>query len=490
MNKAEYEPLNEATNEPKNEPSAEATNDITNEAVNDQKDDMTNELECGTDQADAIAAADVELDNELSTLFAAFDDVRASDSLKARTLDRLSTLMESGADDPSAPTDDLSAEKPANETHSGEAAIPAAIEAKLAQVKEAPENSNPASAQSFSAVEGAKSPQGKPSGTKARRAKKFRAIRIAAIAACLSLALVGGVAYATPTSHVQLSQGDASIELGVNRFGVVVSATSNDDAGRAVIEKGGLLNVSYDDALAHAADGLGKPTSDRPLEATVNSNDGAQRENLENKNREFLNERNESWGPTNAPSENNPGGMPADHQPAAGEAPSEEPPNGTMQPGEASQPGTAPSNTDQPENSGQPSYNGQPESGANQSETNDQPRETAPSNNADQTRNAQESTASETGNANNDGERSSEMLSGGDQPLEEQQESGQPEEGQSDANRSGGEQLAEQQPAEAASSDEQPDEQGSGKEQTDNTHPDNAQSNRANSNAASGQPDK
>ena len=73
---------------------------------------------------------------------------------------------------------------------------------------------------------------------------------VAAVAACLVLAVVGfgGFAYAQPTTYVGIDV-NPSIELGVNRFGIVVQAEAFNDDGRALLDAVSLTGRGYADAL-------------------------------------------------------------------------------------------------------------------------------------------------------------------------------------------------------------------------------------------------
>lgn len=73
----------------------------------------------------------------------------------------------------------------------------------------------------------------------------------AALAACLVLALVGvgGFAYAKPTAYVGIDV-NPSIELGVNRFGIVVEAEALNSDGEALLDAVSLTGHAYADALS------------------------------------------------------------------------------------------------------------------------------------------------------------------------------------------------------------------------------------------------
>ena len=175
---------------------------------------MTNDEKARNDfeNADEI---DVNLtdDDELANLFAAFDEVSASDELQANTLERIIGTKEE------------------------------------ATAEEAP----------LKAVAGDRS-------TRANRKAKWRAIRGAALAACLALALTGGVAYATPASYYEVEQAGTTITLGVNCFGIAVSATSSDEAGKQVIEEANLQNLPYEEAISRAVEHMEMHNPEAPVE--------------------------------------------------------------------------------------------------------------------------------------------------------------------------------------------------------------------------------
>lgn len=75
--------------------------------------------------------------------------------------------------------------------------------------------------------------------------------RMFALAACLVLAVVGfgGFSvYTQPTAYVGIDV-NPSIELGVNRFGIVVETTALNDDGRALLDAVPLVGRNYVDAL-------------------------------------------------------------------------------------------------------------------------------------------------------------------------------------------------------------------------------------------------
>ena len=113
-----------------------------------------------------------------------------------------------------------------------------------------------------------------------RRARRRRALRLAA-AACLVLALLGmGGAYValTPTAYVDIDV-NPSIELGVNRFDGVVSATALNDDGERVLSEANVLWRSYGDVVEVIGEELeeaGYLTGDSVVSVTVSCDDERQ----------------------------------------------------------------------------------------------------------------------------------------------------------------------------------------------------------------------
>ena len=113
-----------------------------------------------------------------------------------------------------------------------------------------------------------------------RRERRRRALRLAA-AACLVLTLLGmgGVSVAlTPTAYVDIDV-NPSIELGVNRFDGVVSATALNDDGERVLSEANVLWRSYGDAVEAIGEELeeaGYLTGDSVVSVTVSCDDEGQ----------------------------------------------------------------------------------------------------------------------------------------------------------------------------------------------------------------------
>ena len=81
------------------------------------------------------------------------------------------------------------------------------------------------------------------------RPRVLRAARLLPVAACLVLVLLGaGWLYATPTVSIYIDV-NPSVELAVNRFDRVVSATGRNDDGQALLESLDLRNLDCTQAV-------------------------------------------------------------------------------------------------------------------------------------------------------------------------------------------------------------------------------------------------
>ena len=195
-----------------------------------------------------IVDTTLELDDELCNLFAAFDEVSASDELKDATLARI--LGRAGDTD----------ESDAGEGDAGEGGDGPGAGMSAAQSASAVPSVTPAPvAGEVRAMAGGKT-------GKATRRAKWRAIRVAAIAACLALALSGGIAYATPAAYYEIEQDGTTITLGVNCFGITVDATSDSETGADIIDSAGLRNIPYEQSLTHAIEAMEERNPDKPVE--------------------------------------------------------------------------------------------------------------------------------------------------------------------------------------------------------------------------------
>lgn len=137
---------------------------------------------------------------ELARLFSSFDDVTASDELKAKTLGRIF------GDQGEADQDTTNQE---------------GDEAELLHLH----------------------------AEKRPRHMRRRSLWRVAAAIILALVIAGTTAYALPVSHVSVTQGDVTVELGVNVFGITVSATSDTDEGQALIDEADVRGKSFSEGI-------------------------------------------------------------------------------------------------------------------------------------------------------------------------------------------------------------------------------------------------
>lgn len=165
-----------------------------------------------------------------------------------------------------------------------------AIDATLQRIEELRAQEEEAALQGVSQIAG---PTAAPAAAPASN-KGFRVVRARnrvrnmwLAAACIALALVGvlgvgGKLYFEPTAYVGIDV-NPSIELGVNRFDIVVEARDVNEDGRAVLEQMPLLYKSFGEAL----DLLGNNAAFRTyvdsaavMEITISSDDEAQTQHL------------------------------------------------------------------------------------------------------------------------------------------------------------------------------------------------------------------
>ena len=114
----------------------------------------------------------------------------------------------------------------------------------------------------------------------------------AALAACLALAFAGfgGFAYAQPTTYVGIDV-NPSIELGVNRFGIVVRAEALNGDGESLLDAVSLTGRGYADALGllTQSDAFSPyAQEDSYVEISVTSDDARQAEAIRQQSDAYL----------------------------------------------------------------------------------------------------------------------------------------------------------------------------------------------------------
>lgn len=107
--------------------------------------------------------------------------------------------------------------------------------------------------------------------------------RIAAAAAVAALGLGGGLAYNTPTAYVTVEGADSSVQLGVNVFGVTVSAVASNPAAQEALDSLSVGGLGYEDSLRQVVDSLttAGDSEANTASVTVSSPLGGQKSRLE-----------------------------------------------------------------------------------------------------------------------------------------------------------------------------------------------------------------
>ena len=160
-------------------------------------------------------------------LFASLDDVRASDDLKASTLDAIFAH----ADEPSV----MDSEKAKERGFVLIEGIGRTDDARHDAARE-DETTDPADIAAT---------------TKTRMNGKKSSFILRVAAALIVLALVGGgtAACALPATHVYATAGETTFDLGVNMFGITVSAEADSDTGKEILEDVDVRYESFEEAF-------------------------------------------------------------------------------------------------------------------------------------------------------------------------------------------------------------------------------------------------
>ena len=169
-----------------------------------------------------------ELDDlEFERLFASLDDVRASESLKASTLDAIFAQADGSSD--------MRAEK--------------AKERRFVLVEgtaRAEGARHDAAQEDVTADPAGNAPT---TGTRVTRKRSSFMLRVAAALLVLALAGGGTAACALPATHVYATAGETTFDLGVNLFGITVSAEADSDEGVEILEDVDVRYESFEEAF-------------------------------------------------------------------------------------------------------------------------------------------------------------------------------------------------------------------------------------------------
>ena len=108
--------------------------------------------------------------------------------------------------------------------------------------------------------------------------KPMRRVAITALAACLALVIfgIGGVAWAAQPYAFVTIDVNPSLELGINRFDRVASATAFNADGEQILSEANVEGMSYEDALAALGSELQPYLSEgTAVEITISCDDAA-----------------------------------------------------------------------------------------------------------------------------------------------------------------------------------------------------------------------
>lgn len=204
-------------------------------------------------------------DERMEALFAAFGDAHASDDVKARTL--------------RAVAHEVGCERDPHEVSivhkEGDAHAPRGARVVAGNLFES---------------KGQGDSSALPIASKNRLPYTARIVRLVAAAACLAALAVGGVAYALPTSNVTVAAGGSAVELGVNCFGITVSAVSEDAEAQRALDEAWVRNIPYGDSLGRVLDSLGTADSDS-IQIKVETSDERARADMEKRAAEIVDEK-------------------------------------------------------------------------------------------------------------------------------------------------------------------------------------------------------
>lgn len=220
-------------------------------------------------------------DLELERLFKSMDEIEATDELKASTLTALFERLdeedaredageESREETTPAVEETQTMVRPALVLVTDDAAEDAAAGSREGVAASAAGGSGAADAESVreSARESAQGPR------KAARPRRrgFR-LKVAAALLVVAVGLGGFLSYAMPASHVKVSAGDTTFDLGVNVYGTTVSATANSDAGKTAISSAEVRNVEFEVALERLLSAYDQARGGEKDEVQVTVND-------------------------------------------------------------------------------------------------------------------------------------------------------------------------------------------------------------------------
>ena len=207
-------------------------------------------------------------DLELERLFKSMDEVRASDELKASTLAAIFDQMDGEASGAAGPEESLAV----GETQTRPALTLVTDDGAADDADD--EKSSESTVLVVADDDGAKETGSEENTKKTARPRRHRlGLKVAAALLVVAVGLGGVLSYVIPASHVTISAGDTTFDLGVNVYGTTVSATANSDAGKEAISSAEIHNVGFKDALGRLIDAYDRRRGGEQDEVQVSVHD-------------------------------------------------------------------------------------------------------------------------------------------------------------------------------------------------------------------------
>ena len=96
-------------------------------------------------------------------------------------------------------------------------------------------------------------------GNRHLAARPHRMRRVLA-AVCVALVIAGAATWFVPLTSIAVEQDDLSVVFGVNVYGMTVSTTTQGDLSEQAVAQAGVTNKTYEDAISRVLDAYGKLT--------------------------------------------------------------------------------------------------------------------------------------------------------------------------------------------------------------------------------------
>lgn len=89
-------------------------------------------------------------------------------------------------------------------------------------------------------------------------AARPRRMRRVLATVCVALVIAGVATWFVPLTSIAVEQDDLSVVFGVNVYGMTVSTSTQGDLSERVVEQAGVTNRTYEDAISRVLDAYGK----------------------------------------------------------------------------------------------------------------------------------------------------------------------------------------------------------------------------------------